>query len=118
MTKGYGQLQQKKSVSIVNIFTSSRSVWLEAEEGILNWPMETEWHDNASNGEYVWVPNERGNVVDPAEDGGYAEYSFELLEEGDFLVWGRVLSSGIGDDSFWLSMDNSTCILWDIPPGR
>ena len=56
--------------------------------------------------------------MNPAEDGGYAEYSFELLEEGDFVVWGRVLSNGIGNDSFWISMDNSTYILWDTHPGN
>jgi hypothetical protein len=107
----------QKTIAIVNTFTPLQEVWLEAEEATVSPPMETDWNNSASNGEYIWVPNGQGNSVDPTEDGGSAEYSFEVLEEGNFLVWGRVSSNSTGDNSFWMSIDNSNYLLWDTPSG-
>ena len=55
---------------------------------MLTLPMEASWDDDASNNYSLWVPNGKGDVVDPLQDGGYAEYSFEVLEEGDFVEYG------------------------------
>lgn len=92
-------------------------IWLEAEEGYLSAPMEIASDDAASSGAYTWIPNGRGDIFDPAEDGGYAEYTFEVSAAGNYVVWGRVISNTGGDDSFFVSMDGSEYALWDTQRG-
>jgi hypothetical protein len=105
----------EKTVYIVDR-TPSQEIWLEAEEGTLAPPMETARDANTSNGEYILVPG-GGNGMDPLPNRGYAEYSFEVFEAGDFVVWGRVKSEGFEDNSLWIAMDNGEHVLWDIQPG-
>jgi hypothetical protein len=93
------------------------NIWLEAEEGYLSAPMEIASDDAASSGAYTWIPNGWGDIFDPAEDGGYAEYTFEVSAAGNYVVWGRVISNTGGDDSFFVSMDGSEYALWDTQQG-
>jgi hypothetical protein len=104
-------------VSITNNLPFPQETWLEAEEGIINSPMEVDWDKDASTGEYIWIPNTLGNVLDSTQDSGYAEYSFEVLEAGDFVAWGRVIANSAQDDSFFVSMDGGTFTLWDTFKG-
>ena len=52
-------------------------VWIEAEDGALVVPMELANDESASGGQYLWVPNGRGNVIDPLKPGGEGQYVFE-----------------------------------------
>ena len=103
----------EKMVSIVNSPPFPQEIWLEAEEGIINSPMETDWGNDASAGAYIWIPDTVGNALDSTRDSGYAEYNFDVLEAGDFVVWGRVVANSAQDDSFFVSMDGGAYALWD-----
>ncbi len=59
-------------------------IWLEAEQCYLSAPMEVASDSEASSGEYVEVPNGQGSYSSPSEEAGYAEYTFEVPEAGDY----------------------------------
>jgi hypothetical protein len=107
----------EQMVSITNSQPFPQEIWLEAEEGIINPPMEADGDNGASAGEYIWIPDTLGNALDSTRDSGYAEYDFEVLEAGDFVVWGRVIANSSQDDSFFVSMDGGAYALWDTLRG-
>jgi len=87
------------------------NIWLEAEDGYVEGPMALGSDENASAGEYIWVPNGGGF-------GGEAEYTFEVPETGDYVIWGRVLAINGVDDSFFVSVDDGDLALWDTRIGE
>jgi hypothetical protein len=86
-------------------------IWIEAETGELNYPMVISENSDVSAGGYIWVPNGGGSD-------GYAEYTFEIQESGDYVFWGRALSSSGTDNSFYVSVDNSESIRWNTKVGE
>ncbi len=88
----------------------SVKIWLEAEEGIVGFPMEVAKNGAASSGRYIWVPKGEGK-------GGYAEYVFEVPVAGEYVVWGRVISNTWSEDSFFVSVDGGKEALWDTRRG-
>jgi hypothetical protein len=96
-----------------NIDPAEFKLWLEAEKGSLSYPFESAKDNNASAGQFAWVPNGQGSSSDPSQESGYAEYSFEVPAAGDYVIWGRVLSKNSGDNSFFVSVDGGAYSLWD-----
>jgi hypothetical protein len=88
-------------------------IWLEAEDGYLQAPMELAPDVDASSGMSIWVPTDQGSVFNPSQDAGYAEYAFVVPQAGNYVIWGRVLALTRGDDSFFISMDGGDFALWD-----
>jgi hypothetical protein len=86
-------------------------IWLEAEKGVLHTPFEIADDAQSSDNSYIWVPNGGGSD-------GYAEYTFEIQESGDYVFWGRALSSSGTDNSFYVSVDNSESIRWNTKVGE
>ncbi|MGD9211358.1 MAG: fibronectin type III domain-containing protein [Desulfobacteraceae bacterium] len=87
-------------------------IWMEAEEGILQSPMQIDSDSQASAEKYVSVPNENANAFDPTLATGQAKYNFEVSNAGNYLVWGRVVSSSITSDSFHVSIDDKDVLAW------
>lgn len=59
-------------------------------------------------------------AVPPASDdeGGIARYTFELPRTDNYRLWGRVITSTLDEDSFWLRIDDQPWIQWnDIAHG-
>jgi hypothetical protein len=81
-------------------------IWIEAEDGDIYAPMQIADNGDASEGSYIWVPNRSGRK-------GYAEYTFEVQTAGEYVIWGRVLSSNGRDNSFFVSVDDNKSVLWD-----
>jgi hypothetical protein len=78
----------------------------EAENGSIGTPMRIAADNDASGGDYIYVPNGAGSQ-------GYAQYTFSVPESGSYVVWGRVLATNDNDDSFFVSIDGGTPSLWD-----
>jgi hypothetical protein len=93
------------------------NIWLEAEEGELFHPMEEALDDNASSGSYIWVPSGNGNLYSPSPEAGYAEYTFNVPTAGTYIIWGRVISNNLADDSFFVSIDGGEYIEWHTQLG-
>jgi hypothetical protein len=92
-------------------------IWLEAEEGYLSAAMETASDSEASSEEYIWVPSGHGNLYSLSEDAGFAEYTFEVPVAGTYVIWGRVISNSLNNDSFFVSVDGGGYIAWHTQQG-
>jgi len=91
---------------------TSSPIWIEAEDGNLQLPMEIGDDPAASAGGYVWVPDGTGNYTYPSVNAGYAEYHFEVPESGDYVIWGRQISNDSSGDSFFVSVDGQPEMVW------
>ena len=97
--------------------TTPVKLWLEAEDGDLQWPMEIAGDENASAGGYVWVAEGTGNYGSVSEGAGFAEYTFDLPEGGEYVIWGRQVSNNDASDSFFVSVDGQPEMVWHTRPG-
>lgn len=82
------------------------SLRMEAEDGVIVYPMVAVADDTASNGQYV---------SSPVGYAGSVNLRFYVTEAGDHEIWGRVAADGYGSDSFFVSVDASEQVQWDIP---
>jgi hypothetical protein len=89
------------------------TIWLEAEDGYLNAPIEVFQDSNASGNNYIQAPDGSGNVYNPDQNGGYADYSFRAPVTGNYAIWGRVLATTYENNSFFISVDEGDYALWD-----
>jgi hypothetical protein len=92
-------------------------VWIQAESadgGADFAPLTVGTDDEASNGEYVHVPNGEGNHYGTAPDEGRAEYAFEVPTDGEYVIWGRCIAPTSDDNSFWVSVDDGREHEWWI----
>ena len=93
-------------------------IWLEAENGYLETPMQVDFDDTASSGEFIWIPNGNGNVWDPSyRGGGQAEYTFNIPQSGNYVIWGLVIAENDSNDSFFVAVDEGDFALWDTKQG-
>ncbi|RLC00423.1 MAG: hypothetical protein DRH90_18510 [Deltaproteobacteria bacterium] len=93
------------SISITIAGLPSGSIWIEAESGLLNNTMLVEQDLDASGGAYVLAA--RGAD-------GSVEYTFQITESGDYVVWGRVIAQDSSSNSFYVAMDNGDEHLWSM----
>ncbi len=93
------------------------SIWIEAEDGDLQLPMEIGDDENAGAGGYIWAPSGIGNFTSPSDSAGYAEYHFEVPETGDYVIWGSQISNDIASDSFFVSVDGQDEMVWHTRRG-
>ena len=105
------------TLNVVFSETTPVKLWLEAEDGDLQWPMEIADDENASAGGYVWVPEGTGNYGSISEGAGFAEYTFDLPEGGEYVIWGRQVSNNNASDSFFVSVDSQPEMVWHTRPG-
>jgi hypothetical protein len=86
---------------------------VEAEEGILSEPFQIDEDAGASSGRFVLAPNGAGTFPSASASAGLAEYLFAISEEGDYVIWGRVLAPSGRDDSFHIAVDDSDFVRWN-----
>ena len=112
-TCGDGIDQDCDGADIVCPEDVGNKVWLEAENGALNWPVEVAEDQSASSGSYIVVPNGSGSIWDSSQATGTVLYTFQISETGQYVIWGRVLAASGGDDSFFIAIDDGGDALWD-----
>ncbi len=105
------------SISVNFLENTSVNIWIEAEDGDLQWPMEIADDDNAGVGGSIWVPSGTGNLYSSSANAGYAEYYFEVPETGDYVIWGRQVSNDSASDSFFISLDSQAEMAWHTKLG-
>jgi hypothetical protein len=81
-----------------------RTLYFEAESGMLSPPMVITADTAASNGLYV---ESRTN------DEGFVSFPLNIPEDDDYVVWCRVLSVNSGTDSFYVSADDGPEDVYD-----
>jgi len=75
-------------------------VYLEGESGVISGPMAIGTDSEASADQYI---TSTGSVP----KSGHAEYYFDILEEGTYVIWGRCYAQDGFSDSFFMVMDQS-----------
>jgi hypothetical protein len=94
-------------------------LWIEAEEGMLQAPLEVVTDADASAANYVWGPDGNGDVWNPFQPGGVAQYTFEIPKTDTYVIWGRVSPNTEGTGSFFLAVDvapEETTLATDVSP--
>lgn len=81
----------------------------EAEDGDITYPMQIMNDVGASGGKYVEVPQEY-----PDDSNAKVVFTFNVAEEADFVIWGRVQSGDYLHDSFKVHVDDQPEIIWHI----
>ncbi len=82
--------------------------WLESEyPDDLTWPMKISKDTKASNGKFIYVPNDLGY-------NGRVTFKVNIKKSGNYVLWGRVIGPGPYDDSFFVQMDGKSLNLWDM----
>lgn len=69
----------------------------------------------ASNGKYILPP--AGLSSGDMHGTALARYSFNLEQDGDYLIWGRIYTPDIASNRFWFQVDGGTWVLWRITVG-
>ena len=100
------------SADVGNAENSSVTILLEAEDGNIAWPMEIADDESAGAGGYIWTTEKTPDFFSPSDDAGYAAYYFETPEPGNYIIWGRLISTGDSNDSFLVSIDDQTETFW------
>ena len=116
-TYTFTDVSANHTLTVVFLATTPVELWLEAEDGDLQWPMEIADDENASAGAFIWVPEGTGSYSSISESAGLAEYMFDLPEGGEYVIWGRLVSNDNASDSFFVSVDGQDEMVWHTQPG-
>jgi hypothetical protein len=66
--------------------------------------------EGASGGQYLEIPEKAGNP--PALDKGWARFTFDLADGGDYILWARVWWEGECSNSFTVQIDETAPFLF------
>ncbi len=80
---------------------------VEAESGNLTAPMQKVADSAASNGFYVQTIT---------SDSGTANYNFNISAPGTYKIVARVFAANAASDSFFVTVDNASEVIWDLNP--
>ena len=93
----------------------STEYWLEAECGTLGALWDSKTDTQASGDGYIGVkPGNNSRNAAPSGSKSYVSYSVNIAKNGQYRLWGRVLSPSSADDSFWLRVDGGEWSLWSV----
>ena len=84
-------------------------IWFEAEDGDIYAPIKIADNLSASAGGYIEASSNNRR--------GYAQYTFDIQQPGDYIIWGRVISNSRASDSFLVSVDNRRNLTWHTKQG-
>lgn len=79
---------------------------VEAEAGVLCAPMSTGWSADASA---------CGYVTSALHEEGAVTFTVTVPTSADYWLWGRGMGLALYQNSFWVSVDGSTPIKYEIP---
>jgi len=107
-----------KQKSIGNTFEPSlTNLWLEAEDAdTIVSPLRIASKEDASKGKYIYSPNDTGNQFTPGVI--MATYIIDIMKNGRYILWGRVQTSDLKDNSFYVQIDYGLDNLWEIEVGN
>lgn len=90
-------------------FLSAFEVAFEAELGEIQDPIIVDKDKEASRGEFIWVPQGRGNAPQQPGAGiqGWVDYKIFIPKKGTYYMWGRTIAPTGGDDSFFITWDTT-----------
>lgn len=103
-------------VFCVVLSSDAVEILIEAESGVIQFPMVVESDPEASGGHALYVPEMEGNILDISQATGSSSITFEITEAGTYHLWGKVFTPGkprTRNDSFYIIVDGESYI-WRI----
>ncbi len=98
------------------VSTPATKYQFEAENAVsLTAPFQIADDALASGGKFIFVPNGNGNATKPGKV--MATYTVNLTQDGQYILFGRVIAPTTVDDSFYVQIDNGADITWDLTNG-
>jgi parallel beta-helix repeat protein len=79
-------------------------IYLEAEGGNINSPMQIGRDSSASSGAYIYTPAGTGNATSPTAE---ARYQIELANSGLYYLWIRTYAPGLNHDATYVGFNGS-----------
>ena len=105
---------QTATDEVIVIITASSGIWLEAECGNIGGLWNIEGDENASNEQYVTIQSGNNSTDSaPASESGHLTFTFDIVEDGEYSLFARVICPGPNEDSFWVRMDNGSFDSWN-----
>ena len=94
------------------------SVCVEAEDGTISAPMETQANGDASGGSVVAAAAGTATLTTEPGDMDMGRVTLDLTvdDDGTYRVWGRVLTPAAANDSFWVRVDGGAWNRWNTIP--
>jgi len=92
----------------VDVQPPKEEIVIEAESGVLTSPMIAGSDANASVQGFVYVPEGAGGAQT-----GKAEYTINIAEAGDYVIWARAINPDGDSDVFYVKVDGIE-YFWDI----
>ena len=104
---------------VLTLFTAvanaqSTSIWLEAECASVGslWNKPTD--ANASSSQYVVIqPGNNSTANAPTNVSGHITFPLSVGQSGTYSLFARVLGQTANDDSYWVSMDGGSWVMWN-----
>jgi hypothetical protein len=72
--------------------------------------------DAASGRQYIAAPPDI--VADEMPGAALATYHFDVDEDAEYIIWGRIYSPDIYSNRFWIQVDGGTWYRWRITVGK
>ncbi|MFQ6096671.1 MAG: hypothetical protein ACE5O2_03025 [Armatimonadota bacterium] len=88
--------------------SADRGTYWEAESGHIVPPMEVGEDEEASGGKYVWMPGDPG--ARGGDQLGSVTWRLIVPKAAGYYVWGRVVAPTPDDDSFFVTVGDSSLI--------
>ena len=82
----------------------STCIWIEAENGIINSPMQIETDSSASNGKYITTPQGTGSTTNPSAE---AVYDVDIRQAGDYYIWLLMYGPSGNNDALYIGPNGS-----------
>jgi hypothetical protein len=89
--------------------TNEANIRFEAECGTVgsNWNISSDV--NASGDKYVSIQSGNNSIDSPSQSSDdHILFTFDIVEAGNYILWGRTRVPTPDDDSFWVRMDDGT----------
>lgn len=91
-----------------------QSIWLEAECGSVGSSWNRVNDANASNAQYVVIqPGNNSTASAPTNTAGHITFPISVAQSGTYTLFARVLGQTANDDSYWVSMDGGSWVMWN-----
>jgi len=91
------------------------SIWIEAENGVINSPMRIETDNSASNGEYIATPQGTGNSTNPSAE---AIYDVDIKQGRDYYIWLLMYGPSPDNDALYIGPNGSFDRVYPSEPGQ
>ena len=94
--------------------TQAQSIWLEAECGSVGSLWNRSNDGGASNSQYVVIqPGNNSTASAPTNTAGHITFPISVAQSGTYTLFARVLGPTANDDSYWVSMDGGSWVMWN-----